>query len=216
MNYVIKKTIKILIIVFILDFIPIKFASTKDYIETNHYSTHSIYICERVEITGISWIADSIHNKESCEFTGISGVLPQKSLSSSCLRAHNLYIFKGKRSIINNDLAFPHTLSNRSELYILKSEQWRILYPISRYGIRNVYVPKLYLTIYDFKFGNIIAVVISFFIVFKRTSHTGDGKSHTVVGSAYELCRLITKAAVFYTAAFDFIRNQLLYRSSSI
>ena len=59
----------------------------------------------------------------------------------------NMYIFQGK---INKRKIYENVSLNWLQL-----EKWDIVYPIKRSSLRSLYVPKSYLTIYDFNwFGD--------------------------------------------------------------
>lgn len=144
-------------ILFILDFIPVKFAiKIKQFSDNNALN---VYICEYSTATDGNWVATKEHNPwlsetiyfnlESNEIFGnISDIFKEGDEPIT-----NLYVFGG--TMRQEKVAENFTIN------ILDVEKWNISYPIKRNTIRGLYAPKGYFTIYDYNLIKIIHDIFS-------------------------------------------------------
>lgn len=132
------------IIIIALDFIPVKFAVSL----SNELYKEGIYICSHEQVTGGNWRVEN-YEEEQLYFEYLKGNSPFNFLSEIFCTDHiersgNIYLLSG-------------TIETReNQIYDLQVDEWDIAYPISRKSIRMLYVPKNYLTIYDYNLIKII------------------------------------------------------------
>jgi hypothetical protein len=146
----------ILVILLLADFIPIKMAVNiqKDDLKklVSDKSSDKLYICEHTQVTGSIWLAigDEEGERELLDKGSIyladplKGKDPLRSLNKSFVPYYtfNDYIFIGKQG---------NQVNEGDDLTIdFHVDEWKIVYPIKRNSIRDIYAPKSYLTLYDF------------------------------------------------------------------
>ena len=139
----------------ILDFIPVKFA-VKDV--KSEYAFVNLPKLSH----GVSWASCKLNDKSALELKDgyiINGKSPDKILSESDFDKVNQFLdkdkyinkfvieFDNKKNIENDDVF---------SIYRIEAKNWNIVYPIKRTSLRKYYVPKGYLTIYDFDWLNAI------------------------------------------------------------
>ncbi len=135
----------------IMDFIPIKLAKKVDKIKYNNET----YVCKYVTATEGNWLAEMEYNPqiEAALYLNImnkSTFDSLKEISNLSLgdQVWNMYVFTGtvEKRIIDENNSFDY----------IKLQEWDIVYPIKRQSIRDKYVPKTYLTIYDYDWWKIM------------------------------------------------------------
>lgn len=144
------------ILLVVLDFIPVKMAvnirdssNLKSYIKNDR---QSLYICEYVQVTGSIWrvmgdengVGEPLKSGSIYFYQPSEGKNPLKALNSGFVPYYtfNKFVFigeEGKRFEEGIDV-----------LLDFKVDDWKIVYPIRRNSLRDIYAPKSYLTIYDF------------------------------------------------------------------
>ncbi len=142
MKRLIKILILLIILLFAIDFIPIKFAIdiSKDNIKNG-------YLCYHEQVTGGNWRVEN--TEEQLYFEYLIGRSPFNYLSKIYSTDYiepsgNKYVFYGVIEPKSN------------EVFDLNVSNWDIVYPISRKSIRGLYSPKNYLTLYDFNLINLL------------------------------------------------------------
>ena len=154
----------LVIILIVLDFIPIKKAINIDSDDLTKYKNNEsqkLYIVDYVQVTDSIWevIGDEKGVRKLQDGVvmylaePLQGKDPLKELNYAFQKvyepqAQNGFVFIGKevRTIVeggnNGD---PKDLMVHFQI-----DDWRIIYPIRRDSIRDIYAPKSYLTVYDF------------------------------------------------------------------
>lgn len=147
-----------------LDFIPVKMAIKIDTGDLSKYKSdesQKLYITEYVEVTDSIWevIGDEKGVRKLQNGVAIyiaeplQGKDPLKELNYAFQKvyepqANNGFVFIGKemKTIVEGGNG-----GDPKDLMVhLQVDDWRIIYPIRRDSIRDIYVPKSYLTVYDF------------------------------------------------------------------
>ena len=147
--------VKVILALFLLDFVPIKYAIKIEYVEKNHSKTYDFYMCEYTATTFGDIKADPKYNKELSKpiiFYELKNNSPFKFLSKEYTTdyiepSNNKYVFKGNIVCEVKDIGLVKSL---------KINNWDIVYPIKRKSLRGLYVPKGYLTIYDFNWIKVL------------------------------------------------------------
>lgn|GEM_PF-3596899 len=152
-------SISVLAVLIILDFIPVKMAVDISKVENlrkyNINKNEKLYICEHVQVTGAIWraIGDKdgvrdLKNRGSIYLAEpLQGKDPLKELNNAFTKpylpqARNGFIFIGEEG---------SKLDEGDDTTVeFKVRDWKIISPIRRDSIRDIYAPKSYLTIYDF------------------------------------------------------------------
>lgn len=158
--------IGVVLIIFALDFVPVKFAVSEST-QANDDNTIEYIFTYEPKTSGadvINWAAEAppAQFRPSATVVGSDpyDVLANKDFDAiklynapSSVFSINRFIFRGKAEVATDD-------SNGYDLTI-HSEEWKILYPINRLSVRRYYVPKSYLTIFDYNWGKVIAMWFS-------------------------------------------------------
>ena len=168
MTRISRKTIKrgiIVIIImaiflFLLDFIPVKFAKRIDSSNNEDMITHNP---NRIDIiatyskkTGaFEYPWEAYYYQDSVlrivKFN-VSGNNPYQALSRRDFYKNAEWMID-IRFILNGNLQMEGEKENVGKLNV---STWEMVYPIKRQSIRKHYVPKSYLTIYDFDWISVI------------------------------------------------------------
>ncbi|MBB6217237.1 hypothetical protein HNQ80_003356 [Anaerosolibacter carboniphilus] len=147
----------------LLDFIPVKTAvniekgDLKKLLDIK--GSKELYICRYTQVTGSIWLAIGDENgvRDLIPKTAIylseplRGKDPLKSLNRSFIPYYtgNEYVFIGNTE--QTEKTGDLIVDGVQELMLdFKVDEWRIVYPIRRDSLRDMYAPKSYLTIYDF------------------------------------------------------------------
>lgn len=157
--------ISIIGLLIILDFIPVKFAVKINSVDITKYKEkdgQKIYICKPVQVTDSIWeaigdekgIRDLSKNEVIYMAEPLKGNDPLKKLNGSFQKtyepkAHNQFIFVGNE-ISSNTVGDMEIDGVQEKTIDFKVDDWQIVYPIRRDSFRDIYVPKTYLTVYDF------------------------------------------------------------------
>ncbi|MBP3359659.1 MAG: hypothetical protein J6N52_02295 [Clostridia bacterium] len=135
----------IFLVCVILDFIPIKFAKNLNRIQFSD----RMYVCEYATATDGNWEVIATNNPHLVETIYLNVKtdeqfrnLVEMTKCSLGMPVFNHYIFYG--DVKKKDVGSEHYT------YWLEATDWDVVFPIQRQSIRAFYVPKSYLTIYDF------------------------------------------------------------------
>lgn len=143
-----KIPLYVLAVIVALNYIPVKFAVSSN---VNKLGGND-YLCSYAQVTGGNWevenkrdfansnwalYIDKLHGKSPFD------VLNSDFTSDTIEPSGNRYVFKGQVIFKDNDI------------YDLNVEKWDIVFPITRGGIRILFTPMNYLTIYDYDWGKI-------------------------------------------------------------
>ncbi len=133
----------IVMVLIIIDFVPIKYA--KNYDNQEHGVDNNYYVCyqdKKLKFPDKKWVTilDDIF------YLQFTGNYPSKVLSEQVL--DNRFVVKG--TLTKNQSETQGQQAN------LLSDNWDILYPIERNGIRKHFSPAKYLTIYDYDWLKVI------------------------------------------------------------
>lgn len=146
-------------VLILLNFVPIKFASTKQAVTQNHINEKEVYMCGFTATTYGNLAASPSENlslSESKVFVATDGNDPFQLLSSKFTTDYleptgNRFIFVGK-SEVGEFFGLP-------EATMLHIEKWDIVYPIHRKSWRAFVTPRSYLNIYDYDWGKVVGYI---------------------------------------------------------
>ena len=162
-----KKKIFILIgitvLLFALDFVPVKFAKKDTDVIIDNEKYVFCYEPKTSGLHSINWVACGYkEGKEDFDLPWfeviIDGYDPYDSLSNFDFDPIDLYnhnklqrnrfVLRGEMNVSRGDLI--------KNVIDIESEGWDILYPVNRLSFRRFYVPANYLTVYDFDWIKVI------------------------------------------------------------
>ena len=145
----IKIIIVLIILIFAMDFVPIKMGVSENNDNIFLYKT------KLNPDIGFTWVLyDDINHKEATYIAKIIGEEPYDVLSENEFEPYK--IFSGTDEIkikFHGDIKAVD--SDYYDIYVY-SDGWDIIKPIYRTSFRNIYAPKSYLTIYDYDWIKVV------------------------------------------------------------
>ncbi len=147
MKKLIKISIFLIILLFAVDFIPVKFA-----IDVSDDNIESGYLCYHEQVTGGNWRVEN--TDKQLYFDNLTGNSPFNYLSK--IYSTDYIEPSGNRYVLYGTI-----MPKENDIFDLNVEHWNIVYPVSRKSIRALYVPKRYLTLYDFNLIKLLKNMLS-------------------------------------------------------
>ncbi len=145
----------IALFLFLLDFIPVKFAKKDAYVTIDNQKYVFCYEPKTgYEPEFVNWSTDDylhyvkIKGKNPYDYFTEKDFDPIMLVNSPYSDGNNKFVFYGEMQEFWDD-------ENGSTVAV-DIEGWDIVYPINRLSFRKNYVPKSYLTIYDFNWKEVL------------------------------------------------------------
>lgn len=147
-----------ILFLFLLDFIPVKFAITKENAKIKLRDGNYICNTEPKIAPPIRWIARTKSNPYLNDdlYLRLTGNSPNNILSPKDYDVDKWYEVDNAFLLIGNTVKSEKHQETKHMIVDLNVNEWEIVYPINRASTRKFYVPKNYLTIYDFDWFKVL------------------------------------------------------------